>query len=293
MKHDCFNLIQPVFQTAASVSSRIVGACVATLSDFRGLRLPSTVSKYQIVLVPILAKDCNIELTFVTLREVEKRLHSHGFRAHADLRFGKKNVEKYYTWEARGVPLIISVGKTELESKVMTVKGRSSFEKSTLPLDFSHQDIEQLLQKEDLTLKESILSRIEVIESTSLTELTSLFDSEKIKGQPQSTDPKLRRKQQQEFDMKVITQAPLMIVVAPIHYDSSSTDTITTLHQQNEKFYKNCSAEFRGCVSFADVDETNSVLCDRFPNIFKQDTSQKKCIITGKPANSWMVVSRY
>ncbi|KAF0982159.1 hypothetical protein FDP41_012020 [Naegleria fowleri] len=289
------NQIAPVFQTCGVVSSRVIGACIASLSDEKGPLLHSSLNKFQIVIIPILSKSVDTNILYEKINEIENRLSTFGFRVYSDLRYGTKNVEKFYYWESRGVTLICSVGKSEIETNRFTIKGRNSSEKITLPLEsFSREDIDQFLKKEDLNLQHQIQQRVKIIECLTMTELIDVFENGLLKLREPSNDPKQRKKEQMEFNIKLMTSSPFFIVVAPIHFEPTNNERVRQLHQANERFFKDCCAEFRGYIPFgSSYSELNWHLQESMPCHQLENGTTKRCIISGEEANAWMVIARY
>ena len=121
-----------VHQTTDGMSERLLGAMIAIHGDEKGLVLPPAAAPIQAVVVPILEKGRQEEMLlegqrlFLELRErMRVKLDDR------DLRPG----EKYYEWEARGVPLRIELGPRDLAKKVVTAVRRDTGEKRELPRD--------------------------------------------------------------------------------------------------------------------------------------------------------------
>jgi prolyl-tRNA synthetase len=119
-----------VHQTTDGMSERLLGAVLAVHGDDKGLVLPPAIAPVQIVVVPVLEKGRQEEMQreaqrlFLDLRErVRVRLDSR------DVRPG----EKYYYWEARGVPIRVELGPRELERGYVTAVRRDTGEKRELP----------------------------------------------------------------------------------------------------------------------------------------------------------------
>jgi len=121
-----------VHQTTDGMSERILGALIAIHGDEKGIVLPPAAAPVQVVLVPVLEKGRQEEMLregqrlFLELRErMRVKLDDR------DIRPG----EKYYYWEARGVPLRIELGSRELQKDSVTVVRRDTGEKRELPRD--------------------------------------------------------------------------------------------------------------------------------------------------------------
>ena len=90
-----------VHQTTDGMSERILGAILATHGDEKGIVLPPAVAPVQAVVVPVLEKGRQEEMQREAQRLfLELRERMRVSLDNRDLRPG----EKYYHWEARGVP---------------------------------------------------------------------------------------------------------------------------------------------------------------------------------------------
>ena len=119
-----------VHQTTDGMSERLLGALISIHGDEKGLVLPPAAAPVQAVVVPILEKGRQEEMLleaqrlFLELRErMRVRLDDR------DIRPG----EKYYEWEARGVPLRVELGPRDLAKNVITAVRRDTGEKRELP----------------------------------------------------------------------------------------------------------------------------------------------------------------
>src|SRR5207245_10461199 len=105
------------------MSERILGALLAIHGDEKGLVLPPAAAPIQAVIVPVLEKGRQEQMLleaqrlFLELRErMRVKLDDR------DIRPG----EKYYYWEARGVPLRVELGPREIEKSMATVVRRDT-----------------------------------------------------------------------------------------------------------------------------------------------------------------------
>ncbi len=121
-----------VHQTTDGMSERILGAILSVHGDEKGLVLPPAVAPVQAVVVPILEKGRQEEILlegqrlFLELRErMRVKLDDR------DLRPG----EKFYYWEARGVPVRVELGPRDLAKGAVTVVRRDTGQKRELPRD--------------------------------------------------------------------------------------------------------------------------------------------------------------
>ncbi len=121
-----------VHQTTDGMSERILGALLAIHGDEKGLVLPPAAAPIQAVIVPVLEKGRQEQMLLEAQRlflELRERM-----RVKLDDRDMRPG-EKYYYWEARGVPLRVELGPREVEKSMATVVRRDTGDKRELPRD--------------------------------------------------------------------------------------------------------------------------------------------------------------
>jgi len=116
-------------QTTDGMSERLLGAIVAIHGDEKGLVLPPEVAPVQVVIVPILEKGRQGEISRAA-RELFQSLQPQ-LRVHIDERDLRPG-EKFYYWEARGVPLRVELGPKDLAKGEVVVVQRTSGDKRSL-----------------------------------------------------------------------------------------------------------------------------------------------------------------
>jgi len=159
-----------VYQTTDGMSERILGALLAIHGDEKGLVLPPAAAPVQAVIVPVLEKGKQEEMLleaqrlFLELRErMRVRLDDR------DVRPG----EKYYYWEARGVPLRVELGPREIQKNSVTVVRRDTGDKRELPRDALPERLRSVLE----LMQVAMWDRAEkMIEANTFT-ITSLDDA--------------------------------------------------------------------------------------------------------------------
>src|SRR3972149_5786165 len=140
-----------VHQTTDGMSERIFGAILATHGDEKGLVLPPAAAPVQAVIVPILEKGRQEEMLleaqrlFLDLRYlIRVKLDDR------DLRPG----EKFYYWEARGVPLRVELGPKDLARDAVTVARRDTGQKRELPRGNLPERLRSLIELMQIALWE-------------------------------------------------------------------------------------------------------------------------------------------
>ena len=119
-----------VHQTTYGMSERLLGAVVALHGDEKGFTLPPMIAPIQIVIVPILAKGDQARIE----REAKALADELGrdLRVHLDAR-DRRPGEKFYEWEAKGVPVRVELGPRDLDQGVVTAVRRDTGAKAPIP----------------------------------------------------------------------------------------------------------------------------------------------------------------
>ncbi|TLZ55478.1 MAG: proline--tRNA ligase [Methanobacteriota archaeon] len=150
-------------QTTDGMSERLVGAIIAVHGDEKGLVLPPEVAPVQVVIVPILEKGRQGEIGRAA-RELFQNLQPQ-MRVHIDERDLRPG-EKFYYWEARGVPLRVELGPKDLAKGEVVVVQRTNGVKRSLAvvgLAARLKSMLELIQVEmfgraDAAMKENIVA---------------------------------------------------------------------------------------------------------------------------------------
>jgi prolyl-tRNA synthetase len=125
-----------VWQTSWGVSTRLVGALIMCHSDDIGLVLPPKLAPIHAVVVPIFRKAHERERVMEACTKLRQELVAKGLTVELDDREGIKPGQKYYHWEARGVPLRVEIGPRDLDKGQVALKGRlSGSEREFVPMD--------------------------------------------------------------------------------------------------------------------------------------------------------------
>ncbi|TLZ61834.1 MAG: proline--tRNA ligase [Methanobacteriota archaeon] len=159
-----------VHQTTDGMSERLVGAIVAVHGDEKGLVLPPEVAPIQVVIVPILEKGRQEEISRAAL-EVYHSLLPH-LRVHLDDRDVRPG-EKFYHWEAKGVPLRVELGPKDLAKGEVVIVQRRSGEKKSLGVLGLHSRLKSILE----LIQVDLFARAEKVMKDNITVITRLEDA--------------------------------------------------------------------------------------------------------------------
>jgi prolyl-tRNA synthetase family I len=140
------------WQTSWGLTTRSIGAMIMVHSDDKGLILPSTVSEYQIVIVPVYkTSNCNQVSEFC--ERVIQHYKGMQFRVHYDAG-NRRPGWKYNYWEERGIPLRLEIGQKEVDTSTAVVycRGNHEFGKQKMPAFMSRGEVSELLSTHDSTI---------------------------------------------------------------------------------------------------------------------------------------------
>jgi prolyl-tRNA synthetase len=118
-----------VWQTSWGVSTRLIGALVMVHGDDKGLVLPPKITPVQAVIIPILYKDVDKELTLEKAKENLNKLVENGIAAVLDDRAEYTPGWKFNEWELKGVPIRIEIGPRDVKQEQLTLARRDTFER--------------------------------------------------------------------------------------------------------------------------------------------------------------------
>ena len=137
-----------VWATSWGVSTRLMGALIMVHSDAKGLVLPPKLAPVQVVIIPILKKGAadNHEIE-QKAQELKKQLQSRGVRVQYDNDDNRRVGWKFNEYEAKGVPIRLSLGAKDLENQTAEVVCRSRGEKRFVPLADIADHIEAQLEQ--------------------------------------------------------------------------------------------------------------------------------------------------
>ncbi len=157
-----------VHQTTFGMSERLLGAVVGVHGDDKGLVLPPDIAPVQVVIIPIIAKG-NLEEITENARALANELKAAGIRVQVD-EGDERPGAKYYKWELKGVPLRLELGGRDIANGVVSYARRDTGEKGTVLRKSVGEDVEALLHKIALDMRERARQRME----SSITTIDSL-----------------------------------------------------------------------------------------------------------------------
>jgi len=159
-----------VHQTTDGMSERIPGAIIAVHGDEKGLVLPPAVAPVQAVIVPILEKGRQSEIL-----EAARKLYGSlkgSLRVHLDERDVRPG-EKFYHWEAKGVPLRLELGPKDLAKGEVLVVRRDTGEKRSLAVAGLAAQLHTVLDR----MQVDLYARAEAMLKENIATITHLEDA--------------------------------------------------------------------------------------------------------------------
>lgn len=149
------------WQNSWGFSTRSIGGLIMTHSDDSGLILPPAIAPIQVVIVPIeshpVEKNAaeSARSLFKYVKELEAALRKENIRVHIDAKTAVDEIfdksidspgKKYSKWEVQGVPLRFEIGDTEVDSQIVTVARRDTFDKVNIKREHIVREVLELLK---------------------------------------------------------------------------------------------------------------------------------------------------
>jgi len=141
-----------VWQTSWGFSTRSLGGLILAHGDDDGLVLPPKMAPTQVVIVTVGLSDDEVQYATSILNA----LRAAGIRAIFDTRDDERFGFKLNKWEVKGVPLIIKIGKSEIENKTVTAQARLNRDEKSIGYTEVEETVTQWLDDiQDEMLKRS------------------------------------------------------------------------------------------------------------------------------------------
>ncbi|MEM2142429.1 MAG: proline--tRNA ligase [Candidatus Thorarchaeota archaeon] len=173
------------FQTCYGPAiSRIFGAMISVHGDDKGLRLPFTLSPYQVVVVPIYKTE-NTKPVLRYCDKVRRVLERRGIRVHVDTRDYTPGW-KYNYWEMKGVPIRAEIGQREVETATVSLFRRDLLKRESTSLKELAARVLKMGEDIDATLRAQAETKFLnlIVDADSLESVTDILDKGKIARVP-------------------------------------------------------------------------------------------------------------
>ncbi|MDP2439561.1 MAG: His/Gly/Thr/Pro-type tRNA ligase C-terminal domain-containing protein, partial [archaeon] len=154
--------------TCYGISTRLLAALLSLHGDDQGLVIPPILARYQVVIVPITAKDP--AAVFARCREIRQLLQAANVRVLLD-DGNESSGEKFYHWEMKGVPIRIEVGPRDVQNNRMVVCCRDTRTKADVDnanlipaIQRTMEDIQARLQANARAYHESMVRDVATVD---------------------------------------------------------------------------------------------------------------------------------
>jgi prolyl-tRNA synthetase len=141
-----------VWQNCYGISERVIAALISIHGDDNGLVLPSIVAPVQVVIIPIVYKGREEEVTR-RCAEIKEGLSKDGLRTVLDDRKELTPGNKYFAWELRGAPVRIELGPRDLDAGNAILVRRDTLEKKAVNAGALAEEVKSLLSSIDANLE--------------------------------------------------------------------------------------------------------------------------------------------
>lgn len=162
---------QFVWQTSWGFSTRSIGGLIMAHGDENGLVLPPKLAPVQVIIVPVVTGEN--ELNYC--RKIAEMLGTE-VRVQIDDRDDERFGFKLNKWEVKGVPIILKVGKKEIDEDVVTAKRRDSGEEMVLAISSLASDVQNLLT----TIQSDLLEKSKIVNTTGTREAQNYDEFKEI-----------------------------------------------------------------------------------------------------------------
>jgi prolyl-tRNA synthetase len=141
------NQLEEVWGTSWGVSTRLMGALIMAHSDDEGLVLPPKLAPIQVVIVPIIKNQDQLQAISERIKPVQKALQARGISVRFDDRDTQTPGYKFADWELKGVPIRLAIGPRDLENNTVELTRRDTKEKASYPIEGIAERITGLLEE--------------------------------------------------------------------------------------------------------------------------------------------------
>ena len=116
------------YTTSWGVSTRLIGGLIMTHADDEGMVTPPAVAPYQVVIVPVIKNPDDTEAVMAYIKALQADLakqmpFGEKIRIKCDKR-DKSSVDKFWEWTRKGAPIILEVGKRDVDGNNLMLKQR-------------------------------------------------------------------------------------------------------------------------------------------------------------------------
>lgn len=146
-----------VWATSWGVSTRLMGALIMTHSDDDGLVLPPNLAPIQVVIVPVYKGKEELNQVSIIANNIKKELELKDISVKYDARDNFKPGYKFNEYELKGVPIRITIGPRDIQSKTVEIIRRDSLTKSIINIVDVDVSINKILDEMQQSLFDKAL----------------------------------------------------------------------------------------------------------------------------------------
>ncbi len=122
------NQSEYAYTTSWGVSTRLIGGVIMTHADDEGMVVPPKIAPYQVVIVPVIKKAEDEEIVMAYINEImtklrEEKPFDEKIRIKLDKR-DRSSVDKFWEWTRKGAPIILEIGRRDVDAENVMVKER-------------------------------------------------------------------------------------------------------------------------------------------------------------------------
>ncbi len=157
--------------TSWGISTRLIGAMIMTHGDDDGMMMPPRVAPYQVVIIPIVRDDADMDRIMAHARLIALGLKSIGVRVHIDDR-DERTPNKMWGAIKKGVPVRVEIGGREVDDGALTYIRRDlgKDSKKTLSVEQFVDEVETVLDD----IHDGMLDRARAFRDANIHEVNSL-----------------------------------------------------------------------------------------------------------------------
>eukprot|EP01107_Rhizomastix_libera_P016241 TRINITY_DN663_c0_g1_i1.p1 TRINITY_DN663_c0_g1~~TRINITY_DN663_c0_g1_i1.p1 ORF type:complete len:551 (+),score=111.52 TRINITY_DN663_c0_g1_i1:139-1791(+) len=155
-----------VWQNSWGLTTRSIGVMIMVHGDDKGLVLPPRIAQTQVVIVPIIMKNTNVEQMSAKANEIKASLEAVGVRCLFDDE-PKNPGWKFNHWEKMGVPVRIELGPKDMEKQSVVLVRRDNGEK----LFSSWADLPAMVPKLLDTIQNSMFLRAKEVRDSRIVDV--------------------------------------------------------------------------------------------------------------------------
>ena len=255
---------QFVIQNSWGFTTRSIGVMVMNHSDNKGLVIPPKCAQYQCVIIPIYFKSKEQELIDMKkqCKIIQNLLIQNNINAFIDDRDNKNPGYKFSEWELKGIPLRIELGPRDMKNKQVFCARRDKRDKKNnllkvcIKWDNIVDDVNKLLNDIHVNLYTKAKKELDsnIVKCVKFDDMLDALDNGKL-------------------------------ILAPFCDEKEYEDEIAI---KTKEYFDN-----RPDKTGSGMSGKAKALCKPLKNTgYQPDITNQKCIISGKPAKTWILFGR-